>query len=149
MLSIHAWWIVFPALVPAAAILAWRKRREPDTLFLLAWIGIFFAGALADLLRRLRALPAAHRRAGRHPRLATSQSLAGARIRHRNSRSASLSPPPTTSTGTATARSPPPARSSAGHRVWVDNEWGLRYYFEADHGCPPARASTCVPATSS
>ena len=46
MLSIHSWCLVFPALLPAAAILAWRKRRDPDTLFLLAWIGIFFAGAL-------------------------------------------------------------------------------------------------------
>ena len=45
-LTIHSWFIVFPALVPAAFILAWRRRREPDTLFLLAWIGIFFAGAL-------------------------------------------------------------------------------------------------------
>ena len=46
MLFIHAWWIVFPALVPAAAVLAWRRRRDPGTRFLLAWIGIFFAGAL-------------------------------------------------------------------------------------------------------
>ena len=45
-LTIHSWFIVFPALVPPAFILAWRRRREPDTLFLLAWIGIFFAGAL-------------------------------------------------------------------------------------------------------
>ena len=46
MLFIHSWWIVFPALVPATAILAWRNRRDPGTRFLLAWIGIFFAGAL-------------------------------------------------------------------------------------------------------
>ena len=47
MLFIHSWWIVFPALVPATAALAWRTRRDPATRFLLAWIGIFFAGALA------------------------------------------------------------------------------------------------------
>ena len=47
MLFIHSWFIVFPALVPAAAIAAWRKRKEPETLFLLAWIAIFFAGAVA------------------------------------------------------------------------------------------------------
>mgnify|MGYP003694512571 CR=1 FL=1 len=47
MLFIHSWWIVFPALVPATAALAWKRRREPDTRFLLAWIGIFFACALA------------------------------------------------------------------------------------------------------
>src|SRR4051794_36397910 len=46
MLTIHACWIVFPALLPPAAVLAWRKRRDPDTLFLLAWIGIFFVLAL-------------------------------------------------------------------------------------------------------
>ena len=46
MLFIHSWWIVFPALVPPAAVLAWRNRRDPGTLFLLAWIGIFFAGAV-------------------------------------------------------------------------------------------------------
>ena len=22
---------------------------------------------------------------------------------------------------------------ASGHRVWVDNDWGLRYYLEADH----------------
>ena len=47
MLFIHSWWIVFPALVPATAALAWRNRRDPGTRFLLAWIGIFFAAALA------------------------------------------------------------------------------------------------------
>ena len=45
-LFIHSWFIVFPALVPGAVLLAWRKRREPETQFLLAWIAIFFAGAL-------------------------------------------------------------------------------------------------------
>jgi hypothetical protein len=47
MLGIHGWFLVFPALVPAAAAQAWRKRRDPDTLFLLGWIGIFFTGAVA------------------------------------------------------------------------------------------------------
>ena len=36
-----------PALgCPARFVLAWRKRREPDTLFLLAWIALFFAAGL-------------------------------------------------------------------------------------------------------
>src|SRR5262249_35186489 len=44
-LAIHSWFIVFPLLVLPAAIAAWRKRREPETLFLLAWIAIFLAGS--------------------------------------------------------------------------------------------------------
>ncbi|HVP91794.1 MAG TPA: hypothetical protein VMS75_11330, partial [Terriglobales bacterium] len=47
MLFIHSWFLVFPALVPPAAVLAWRKRRDPETRFLAAWIAIFFAGAVA------------------------------------------------------------------------------------------------------
>ena len=45
-LLVHSWFLVFPALVPGAILAAWRKRREPETLFLLAWIALFFAGAL-------------------------------------------------------------------------------------------------------
>jgi hypothetical protein len=46
-LFVHSWFIVFPALVPAAALFACRRRRDPKTQFLLAWIAIFFAGAVA------------------------------------------------------------------------------------------------------
>ena len=42
----HACFLIFPALLPPAAVLAWRRRREPDTLFLLSWISLFFAGAV-------------------------------------------------------------------------------------------------------
>ncbi len=45
-LAIHSWFIVCPLLVPGAAILAWRNRRDRNTQFLLAWIGLFFAGAV-------------------------------------------------------------------------------------------------------
>ena len=45
-LSVHACWLVFPALLPPAVALAWRKR-DRDVAFLAAWIGLFFAGALA------------------------------------------------------------------------------------------------------
>ena len=78
-----------------------RRRRSrgagaasPTRCFLLAWIGIFFAGALAIFFCRVRALPAADGRPGRHPRLAPSrangwrppsplQLALGARARHR------------------------------------------------------------------
>ncbi|MCU1237499.1 MAG: hypothetical protein JWP63_5466, partial [Candidatus Solibacter sp.] len=46
MLAIHSGWIVFPALLPVTIVQAWRRRHEPDTRFLLAWIAIFFAGAV-------------------------------------------------------------------------------------------------------
>src|SRR5208283_5358633 len=45
-LFMHACFLVFPLLLPGAFLLAWRKRREPDTLFLLAWTGLFFAAGL-------------------------------------------------------------------------------------------------------
>jgi hypothetical protein len=28
---------------------------------------------------------------------------------------------------------------TSGHRVWVDNDWGLRYYLEADHALPAVK----------
>ena len=34
---------------------------------------------------------------------------------------------------------------SAGHRVWVDNDWGLRYYLENDHGLPARKGQQVRP----
>src|SRR5580700_3309428 len=45
-LSVHFWFLIFPALVPFAFLMAWRKRREPETQFLVAWVVIFFGAAL-------------------------------------------------------------------------------------------------------
>jgi hypothetical protein len=136
MLFIHSWWIVFPALVPATAALAWRRRRDPDTRFLLAWIGIFFAGALviffAGSARYLlpMAAPVAIL-ASRLPvkwlvpafaaQLAIALLLATVNYQHWEGYRAFA----------AALRAP-----SDGHRVWVDNDWGLRYYLENDHGVP-------------
>src|ERR1035438_5096953 len=130
MLFIHSWWIVFPALVPATAALAWRNRRDPATLFLLAWIGIFFAGALAIFFsgsaRYLlpMAAPVAIL-ASRLPtkwlapafaiQLAIALALATVNYQHWDGYRAFA----------ASLRAP-----SAGHRVWVDNDWGLRYRSE-------------------
>ncbi len=134
MLFIHSWWIVFPALVPGAAAIAWRRRREPETLFLLAWIGIFFAGALVIFFsgsaRYLlpMAAPVAILASRRRVlwlilafalQLKLSLALATVNYQHWDGYrefAASL------------------RRPSAGHRVWVDNDWGLRYYLESDHG---------------
>jgi hypothetical protein len=145
MLFIHSWWIVFPALVPATAALAWRNRRDPATLFLLAWIGIFFAGALAIFFsgsaRYLlpMAAPVAIL-ASRLPtkwlvpafaiQLGIALALATVNYQHWDGYRAFA----------ATLRAP-----SAGHRVWVDNDWGLRYYLEADHALPARKGQHVRP----
>jgi hypothetical protein len=145
MLFIHSWWIVFPALVPATAALAWRNRRDPGTLFLLAWMGIFFAGALAIFFsgsaRYLlpMAAPAAIL-ASRLPvkwlapafaiQLALALALATVNYQHWDGYRAFA----------AALRTP-----SAGHRVWVDNDWGLRYYLESDHALPARKGQHVRP----
>jgi hypothetical protein len=136
MLFIHSWWIVFPALVPAAAILTWRNRRDPGTRFLLAWIGIFFAGALviffagsARYLLPMAApvailasrLPAKWLAPAFAIQLAIALALATVNYQHWAGYRAFAE----------ALRAP-----SANHRVWVDNDWGLRYYLEADHALP-------------
>jgi hypothetical protein len=145
MLFIHAWWIVFPALTPATAVLAWRRRREPETRFLLAWIGIFFAGALvvffAGSARYLlpMAAPVAIL-ASRLPvkwlapafaaQLAIALLLATVNYQHWDGYR----------TFAAALHAP-----SDGHRVWVDNDWGLRYYLESDHGLPARKGQHVRP----
>ena len=46
MLFIHSWWIVFPATGSVRGDRPVAQRRESDTHFLLAWIGLFFACGL-------------------------------------------------------------------------------------------------------
>jgi hypothetical protein len=130
MLSIHALWMVFPALVPPAAILAWRKRREPDTRFLLAWIGIFFVLAVAVFYagsaRYLLPIAApVALLASRLPtrwlapafaiQLALGLCLAAANYQHWGAYRQF-------------------ARRIHAPRVWIDGEWGMRYYFEQQGG---------------
>jgi hypothetical protein len=131
-LLVHSWFLIFPALVPGAILTAWRKRREPETLFLLAWIALFFAGALvvffagsaryllpmaapmALLASRLRRRWLA---AGFALQLALGLGLAAVNYQHWDGYRQFA----------ASLRGP-----AAGHRVWVDGEWGLRYYLESD-----------------
>jgi hypothetical protein len=136
MLAIHSWFIVFPVLAAFAATAAWRRRREPETLFLLTWIGIFlvcgmlvfFAGSARYLLPiaapmaiLASRLPTTWVAAGFAAQLALGLGLAGANYQHwdgyRSFAAALASPAP-------------------GHRLWVDNDWGLRYYLEARGGLP-------------
>ena len=145
MLFIHSWFIVFPLLIPPAFLLAWRRRKEPDTRFLLAWIGIFFVAAVAVafagsaryllpmaapvalLASRLRARWLAPAFA---LQLALSLGLALVNARHwaaYRDFAASLQ------------------RVAAGHRVWVDNDWGLRFYVERDGGLALTRKQVLRP----
>jgi hypothetical protein len=143
MLLIHSWFIVFPALVPFAFAAAWRRRREPDTLFLLAWIAIFlvcglpifFAGSARYLLPIAAPVAILASRLSTKflapafaLQLALGLGLAAANYQHWEGYRSF-----------ATALAPP----APGHRFWVDNDWGLRYYLEA-RGALPARKGQLV-----
>ncbi|PWU12543.1 MAG: hypothetical protein C5B51_00445 [Terriglobia bacterium] len=135
-LAVHACFLVFPILLAPVSVLAWRKRREPATAFLLAWIALFFAGAVivffagaARYLLPMAApvvLLASHLRArwlaaGFAAQLALALGLATVNYQHwdgyRRFAQALRTP-------------------AGGHRVWVDGEWGLRYYLESDGALP-------------
>jgi hypothetical protein len=140
-LTVHACFLVFPALLPGAILLAW-KRRNRETAFLAAWIALFFGGAVAVFFagsaRYLlpMAAPVALLVSRLRPRwlaigfaaqMALSLALATVNYQHwdgyrrfaRQIRAA-----------------------TAGHRVYIDGEWGLRYYLEADGGLPLERGAT-------
>jgi hypothetical protein len=139
-LSVHFWFLVFPALVPFALVVAWRKRREPQTQFLVAWIVIFFASALviffAGSARYLlpMAAPMAMLAAGLPRRwlalgfafqMTLSLGLAIMNYQHWNAYRAY-----------AAAIQP----VIENHRVWVDDEWGLRHYMEERGALPLTKA---------
>jgi len=137
-LAVHACFIVFPALLPGAIVLAW-KRRDRDTAFLAAWIALFFCGAavlffagsaryllpmaapVALLVSRLRPRWLA---IGFSAQMALSLALAFVNYQHWDGYR-------------QFARHIRPL--TAGHRVYINAEWGLRYYLEADGGLPLAR----------
>jgi hypothetical protein len=135
-LSIHVCFLVFPLLLPAAAWRAWRARHERDVQFLLSWVGIFFAGALvvffagsARYLLPLAApvallasrLPEGWLAGGFVLQLALGLGLAAVNYQHWDGYRQFAKQ----------LRGP-----AADHRVWVDGEWGLRHYLEADGALP-------------
>jgi len=145
MLFIHSWFIVFPALVPPALVLAWRKRREPETAFLLAWIGIFlacafavfFAGSARYLLPM--AAPVCLLASRLRPRwlapafalqLSIGLGLAAMNYQHWDGYR-------------QFARRIAPL--TEGRRVWIDGEWGLRSYLEAQGGLPLTKTTEVRP----
>jgi hypothetical protein len=139
MLFLHSWFLVFPALVPGAFLLAWRRRLEKDTLFLLAWVAIFFAGAVAVffagsaryllpmaapvalLASRLRVRWLA---AGVAANMALGLALAQVNYQHWDA------------CRRFAASLPVSQRVSAGYRVWANAEFGLRHYLEAQGALP-------------
>ena len=146
MLLIHSWWIVFPALTPAVIVVAWRglrgARRAPDTLFLSAWIAIFFACAAivfpagsARYLLPMAApvvLLASHlsRRwlaTGFALQLALALGLATANYQHWG----------------AIRDFASRVHAMAGEsRAWVNGEHGLRFYCEREGALPLTRTQT-------
>lgn len=145
-LAIHFCFIVSPILIPGAALAAWRSRRDRDTRFLMAWIIIFFAGAVviffAGAARYLLpiAAPVALLASRLRPRwlalgfalqLALSFLLAIENYDH-----------------WADYRdlTPTIARLANGKRVWADGEWGFRYYLEQAGALPLTKAQKLRPS---
>ena len=142
-LAVHTCWIVCPLLLPAAFLAAW-KRRDRDTIFLAGWIVIFFTGALGFfysgsaryllpiappiviLASRLRPAWLA---IGFTIQMTLSILLATVNYQHWDGYRAFAA-----SLKDATAQ----------HRTWVNAEWGLRYYLEAE-GALPLHADQWVP----
>jgi hypothetical protein len=137
-LAAHACFLVFPALLPPAILFSW-KRRDRDTMFLAFWIALFLGGALivfyAGSARYLlpMAAPVALLVSRLRPRwLATgfaaqiTLSLALATVNYQH--------------WDGYRRFANQIRGeTAGHRVYINGEWGLRYYLESDGGLPLER----------
>jgi hypothetical protein len=140
-LSVHFWFLIFPALVPLTVLLAWRKRGEPQTQFLAAWIVIFFGSALviffagsaryllpmaAPMAMLASGLPRRWLAIGFGLQMALSLSLATMNYQHWDAyrvHAAAIKP------------------VIENHRVWVDDEWGLRHYME-ELGALPLQKAT-------
>jgi hypothetical protein len=137
-LAVHACFLVFPLLLPGAVMATW-KRRDRETAFLCAWIALFFTGAIivffagsaryllpmaapvALLVSRMKTKWLA---VGFAAQMALSLALAVVNYQHwdgyrRFARDIHA--------------------QTVGHRVYIDGEWGLRYYLETDGGMPLER----------
>ncbi len=144
-LTVHSCFMVFPILLPFMAKVAWRGRRDPDTRFLLLWIGgfllaawgLFFAGSARYLLPMAAPVallasqaPIRWVRAACIAQLVVSGALAVVNYQHWDGYR-------------DFARS---LQTETRHkRVWVAGEWGLRHYFEADGALPLQRDQVVSP----
>ena len=141
-LAVHACFLVCPLLLPVA----WgtsRRRRDPDTLFLAGWITLFFLSALvffyagsaryllpmiapvALLVSRIRTRWLA---AGFAIQIALSLGLAIVSYQHWGAYRDFAAQLP----------------NAEHRRVWVNAEWGLRYYLES-RGALPLHRDQFVP----
>ena len=143
-LPVHACFLVFPVLLPPAFLLSW-KRRDADTIFLAAWIAIFFAGGLgiffagsaryllpmaAPVALLVSRLSSKWLAAGFAAQIVVSLLLATVNYQHwagYRAFASSLRP------------------QLAGKRVWINGEWGLQHYFEAEGGIPMLREQPVRP----
>jgi hypothetical protein len=143
-LPVHFCWLVFPALLPPAFLISW-KRRDADTIFLTAWIAIFFAAGIgiffAGAARYL--LPIAAPVALLVSRLNTRWLAAGFAVQMILSLSLATVNYQHAGAYRAFAESLKP--QLAGKRVWINGEWGLKYYLEADGGMPLMREQAVRP----
>jgi hypothetical protein len=143
-LAMHLWFIVFPVLFAMGILAAWHRRNR-DTAFLAAWIAIYFSAAcvaffsgssryLLPIAAPVAILASFARRpwliGGFALQMALSACLAIANYQHWEAYR-------------EFAREV--ARAAAGHRLWINSEWGLRHYME-DAGARVAKPDQLIPS---
>jgi hypothetical protein len=142
-LSIHACWLVFPLLLPPAALLVWRARRYHKVIFLAGWIAIFLAGAFvvffagsaryllpiaAPIALLVSELRPAWLATGFGIQMTLALLLATVNYQHWDAYRRFAKTLPTED-----------------HRTWINGDWGLRFYLEGEGGLPLLRDQAVRP----
>jgi hypothetical protein len=143
-LTVHFFFIVFPLLIPLAAIHLW-KRRDTDAKFLLVWIAIFFFGA-ASLFSDGSArylLPLAAPVALLASRLAVPWLQAA--VAMQVALSLLLATVNYQQWGAYREFARSVAKETRARRTWANAEWGMRWYLETD-GARPLHEQQAIPA---
>ena len=143
-LAMHLWFIVFPVLLAMGILAAWRRRNR-DTAFIAAWIALYFGAACvaffsgsARYLLPIAAPVAILASFARRPWL-----IAGFAIQMTLSLCLSIANYQHWDAYREFARGV--VRQSAGHRLWINSEWGLRHYME-DAGARVAKPDQLIPS---
>ncbi len=141
-LSVHALWIICPLLIPPAVV-ASARRRDRDTVFLCAWTALFFlsvaAVVFAGSARYL--LPLAAPVALLASRLNSGWLAAGFALQMALSIALAVVNYEHWDGYRRFAHELRPQMEN--RRVWVNGEWGLRFYLEAE-GALPLRNNQAV-----